>query len=119
MITFTDIVVILTIHTVFDWIFQTRWQAENKAHNWLALFDHVIVYTVGLTIAAFILFGYDRPVIAAVWAYSNGALHFMTDAITSRMTKKFYPGKGFWNTIGIDQLIHYVTLFGTYVILEK
>ncbi len=111
---------IFYIHCVFDWWLQTQWMARYKSKSWLALSAHVLVYTTGLMLIPrvegnhAIVFGLWR------WAIINGALHFITDAITSRISSHYFSkggagSKGFWNTIGTDQCIHMVTLVGTYV----
>ena len=107
------------MHTIFDWFLQSRMVAENKSKSWLALEEHVFIYFIGLLIAMFIL-----PFDAAngfIWAVVNAVLHFITDAITSRVNAYSYQRgriKCFWNGIGFDQYIHYVTLFGTYLLLK-
>jgi Protein of unknown function (DUF3307) len=119
MITLTSILIILAAHTIFDWILQTRWQAENKSKNWQALLNHCFTYFIGLCIAAMIIFyPHTNPYIASCWAVLNGVLHFITDAITSRLNAKFYPRKSFWNCIGVDQFIHYATLFVTFNLMK-
>ncbi len=117
--TLTDILIIVSMHTIFDWLFQSRWQAENKSKNWLALTSHVVVYNLGLAIAGGFLLMWTSPLMYVTWVLGNSVLHFITDAITSRLNAKFYPTKAFWNTIGIDQLIHYATLFTTLYICRK
>jgi hypothetical protein len=115
--TYLQILTILAMHTTFDWLLQTRWMAENKSKNWNALSVHVLVYLAGLAIAGLIL-PFASIVCALIWVQSNTILHFLTDAITSRYNAKHYPNKQFWDCVGIDQLIHYATLFGTYFLLK-
>lgn len=38
--------IFLITHFVADWLFQTKWQAENKEKNYLALFSHSLVYSL-------------------------------------------------------------------------
>lgn len=115
---FLAIFIVLLVHTVFDWWLQTRWQAENKSKDWWALGSHVAIYTFGLLFAGVFIFKGDA-VPAAIWLTINSIMHFITDVITSRLNAKFYPRKAFWNCIGTDQLVHYLTLFGTYFLLSK
>ena len=77
----------MTVHFVADFLLQTDWMATNKSKRWDALALHCAVYSVcflpfGLTFAA-ALFG----------------LHFMTDAVTSRITSRLWFFKcedGIW-----------------------
>lgn len=126
---------IIFAHWVSDFVLQTHWMATNKSKNWLALLSHVGTYTaslavillaVGAVIAAsetgtvqnaiFVL----APGAFVAWVVLNGALHFVTDAITSRITGYFWAkgdAHNFFVIIGMDQMIHYFCLFGTFVLL--
>jgi hypothetical protein len=51
------------------------------------------------------------------WLLLNGALHFITDACTSRLTGYFYKKGDYHNffvVIGFEQFIHYTCLFVTW-----
>jgi hypothetical protein len=85
---------------------QTDWMAVNKSKRWDALTLHVSIYSLG-----FIWLGWQ-------FAAITFATHFVTDALTSRATRRlYYPvfhRHWFFAMIGLDQLIHYVTLAATY-----
>lgn len=126
---------IIFAHWVSDFVLQTHWMATNKSKNWLALLSHVGTYTASLAVilltvgamvaasetgavpnAIFIL----APSAFVVWVVVNGALHFVTDAITSRITGYFWAkndAHNFFVVIGFDQMIHYFCLFGTLILL--
>lgn len=118
-------VLLLAVHFVADFLLQSDWMALNKSKRWDALALHVTVYS-----ACFLPWGW--PFALGVWI-----THFITDAITSRITSRLwfidlypradhspnyygaYPlyarvdsGKRHWFfvVIGADQLIHYGTL---------
>lgn len=79
--------------------------AQNKSSRWLPLFVHCCVYTLTMTV-----FGIP-------YALVNGAAHFATDAVSSRITKRLWAAKQvhwFFVVIGLDQLIHYACLFYTW-----
>lgn len=126
---------IIFAHWFSDFVLQSSWMATNKSKNWLALSSHVAVYTVAFALsmvslstfigmnetgsvqhAVFVL----TPYAFAVWIALNGVLHFITDAITSRITSRLWT-KGdmhnFFVVVGLDQMIHYFCLFGTFVLL--
>lgn len=112
---------LVIIHWIADFVLQTHWQASNKSKNWWALSAHVATYTgTLLVLAGTVMFGIPGLALLTIpafitWVLLNGALHFATDAVTSRITSKLF-GKDWHNffvVVGLDQVIHYVTLFGT------
>ena len=106
-------ILILFTHWVADFVLQTRWMADNKSKRWDALGLHVGVYT--LTFLLVMLFCANW-LIALQFCAINGALHFLTDAITSRVTSYFWKEKkvaAFFMVIGFDQFIHSSTLLLT------
>ena len=106
---FLAFVTLLVMHWVADFVLQTRWMANNKSSNWWALSAHVLAYTGGIAVFAFGTLG------LGAWKFLlvNGALHFVTDAVTSRITKLLWMKKMEWEffcIIGYDQLIHQLCL---------
>lgn len=93
-------------HWLFDWRLQHPWMAQNKSSNWLALGAHVGVVTLGL-----LLMGVFYAWIGVAWALVNGALHFTTDAVTSRINSAAWKEQKLdrvFDTIGADQwLLHF------------
>lgn len=111
-------VLLIAIHWVADFICQTHWQAQNKSKNNVALSLHVASYTGILVAASLMLFGTLGLTFAAV----NGALHWITDYFTSRWTSKLYAKQDWHNffvVVGLDQLIHYMTLAATMTWLAR
>lgn len=109
---------LLIAHWVGDFVFQTHWQATNKSKNWEALGRHVFNYSLTMTFA-FMFCIFDKPNLleyAGLFFWITFITHFITDAITSRMTSGlFIKGKyhEFFLVIGFDQLIHQFTLAAT------
>lgn len=119
------------IHYLADFELQTDWMALNKSKEPIALFVHVMVYSL----CFFIIFGWQFGLITF-------ATHWATDWITSRMTSKLWffqdAGMGgddpkvwpykplyscvegrrhrFFCVIGLDQMIHTYCLLGTVLI---
>jgi Protein of unknown function (DUF3307) len=150
-----QLVGLLAVHWFADFVLQTPWQASNKSKSNYALLCHVATYTLilaGWTIGAFGGLGATLTAIAA-FVLANGALHFVTDWCTSRITsrlfiaqfdtfeivvqppslvggysglemvtekrltmKKDFNPHNFFVVVGIDQLIHQVTLASTMVL---
>ena len=95
---------ILFSHWVADFIFQTDKMAQNKSTSWPWLSSHVLTYSVFM-----LPYG-------PIYALVNGAAHFVTDAITSRVTSYLWRQEkrhDFFVVIGFDQLLHIVVLIAT------
>lgn len=107
MINFQNICLILFLHWIADFILQTDWMAQNKSTSNKALLIHVSVYTL-----PFLFIGWK-------FALLNSVIHFCVDYITSRIAKKFYNNgdiHNFFVIVGFDQTIHFITLFGLYML---
>jgi hypothetical protein len=106
--------IVLLLHFIGDFVLQTRWMAENKSRRFTALTAHVLTYGatlwVGLVVA-------KRPWLDVTYfAGSNLAIHFVVDAVTSRITAYWWKKQNlyaFFTTIGFDQFLHAVTLLWT------
>lgn len=100
---------ILAIHFIADFIFQSDRMAKGKSSSNIVLGTHILVYTLFL-----LPFG-------VLYALINGALHFATDWVSSRMSKKMWE-KGdthnFFVVVGADQLIHVLCLVWTFGIFS-
>jgi hypothetical protein len=97
------------IHYLADFEAQTDWMAINKSKRWDALTLHCLVYSLFFGL----VFGWQFMLITF-------ASHFVTDAITSRITSKLWLAERrhrFFCVIGLDQMIHTYTLFATYLYL--
>lgn len=95
---------LLLVHFVADFVLQSDWMATNKSKRWDALTAHVTVYAT-----SFLFWGLEFAVVTY-------ALHFLTDAITSRITSRLWQANQrhwFFVAIGADQLIHAACLAWT------
>lgn len=96
---------------------------KSKSNYWLSL--HVFYYMIGISGVGLMLLyfvGFSNWYLMIVWILLNGALHWITDYNTSRLTSKLWAKQevhNFFVVIELDQLIHYICLFGTYVILTQ
>lgn len=101
----SDIIMLLSIHFVSDFLLQSDSMAKNKSSCNKALGLHVLVYSVPFLI------------VGPFFAILNGIAHFITDYFTSRVSKKLWEKQEvhwFFAVIGFDQLIHYVTMFSLF-----
>lgn len=113
------IILILCIHWFADFVLQTDWQAKNKSSNDYALSLHVTNYSI--TWLVFTWFIFNNFYLALGFSAITFFLHWCTDYFTSRINTKLW-NKGevhyFFVSIGFDQVLHYVQLFGTYYLLK-
>lgn len=124
MISISVLFWLLVTHWVADFVFQTDWMARNKSSSNLPLFVHVCVYSLILIPFAVSYI----PSHAVAWFIAfNMFLHFIVDYHTSRLTSKLgaagkygsktVPNFGMFSIIGLDQMLHYISLVGTYYFL--
>jgi len=121
MISISVLFWLLVTHWVADFVFQTDWMARNKSSSNLPLFVHVCVYSLILIPFAV---SYIPSYAVAWFIVFNMCLHFVIDYHTSRLTSKLgaagkygsktVPNFGMFSIIGLDQMLHYISLVGTY-----
>lgn len=114
MVLLWQFVILLAAHWFTDFVLQTRWQALNKSKNNIALMQHIATYTGVFAVASAALFGINTLLV--VFVIINGALHFVIDYFTSRISSKLYIKQDWHNffvVIGFDQLLHQTTLATT------
>ena len=126
-ITLLQIFVVIFFHWVADFLLQNTEMATNKSKSNYWLTKHVKAYMFGILPITFFIIQFGNATIlgALAWWLLNGGLHWCTDYLTSRWTsklyaqQKFYGFPAFFSVIGLDQVIHYVCLFGTYCIYSQ
>lgn len=112
---------ILFFHYVGDFYHQSRWVADNKSKSWCALSLHVAIYMFTMFFGFMLAYEFpfkQKELFNSISAFCliNAGLHFVQDAITSRLTSYYYSKqdwKSFFNTIGIDQFMHACALLVT------
>lgn len=122
MINIWHIVLIVWLHYIADFVFQTDWMVHNKSKHNKPLAAHCWVY--GLVFMLPSLFIFKNIIVAFLFCSINAYLHFGIDYITSRVSSKKYaagklgsptiPNFGFFSIIGLDQALHYTCLLITY-----
>ena len=120
MISLEIIIIILLTHYIADFCWQTHWQASNKSRSNKALLAHVSTYTIGLFLAGCWIFPPSSLGLVLTWTLFNAVAHFCVDYLTSRASSKRWAEQkwhDFFAVIGLDQLIHYVFLFTSYIAL--
>lgn len=104
---------VLFMHWLGDFVLQREKWAVNKYKDWNMLWLHICTYYIVMFCAMWPIIGkYD----AVTFATINALAHFVTDAITSRISHYAYERKQmklFWSTIGFDQFLHVAVLCAT------
>jgi len=105
----------ILIHFLADFGLQTHEQAINKSSSNKFLFYHVGVYSLIWLLATMSL-GWKCLIFAGI----TFVLHFITDYITSRISKPFFAKNDYHNgfvVVGFDQVLHMLQLFYTIKLL--
>lgn len=137
---------LLWMHFIGDFLLQTDWMATNKSKSWGALAAHCFVYAFSVSAVAATLLGVPGGWFLVITFVTHFITDAVTSRITSRLwfiglyprpNEDLYRDEGelyyggfthyarmqgnrhwFFVVIGIDQLIHYVTLAWTYKLLS-
>jgi len=122
---------IFIIHYIGDWLLQSRKVADNKSKSLNMLLYHANIYCLTLFVGSLLwciswdiilgngYFSIFCPVFIW-WSEVNMIFHTIQDKITSRYTSRFYRRKDykkFFDIIGLDSMLHYITLFVTYQLI--
>lgn len=112
----TLILVLLWIHFIVDYFFQSKLVAELKSTHVKWLWFHVLTYSAWFTLFAAIINSNEAYL---TWknftflAILNCLTHFIVDHISSAYSAKSYANKNiraFIKGIGTDQMIHITIL---------
>lgn len=98
-------ILVMILHFVSDFVFQNDEEATMKSSSNYHLHQHVSKYSF-----LFIVF------IGPTYALVNYFLHFVTDYVSSRLSKKAFQNEErhkFFVIIGADQMVHSICLLGT------
>src|SRR5258708_5717270 len=112
-----EVVSILFIHWIADFIIQTGWQANNKSKRNDALLYHTISYSLIWLLPVTYMLGFINGVYFIVITLF---CHTITDYITSRINSKLWKENKihmFFVSIGFDQFLHFVQLIISYKLL--
>lgn len=106
------LITIFCIHFLADFILQTEWMALGKSKEWAPLIAHIVTYTLTLLLFSSL---WMPGAIALAWSIGNGICHMWVDFFSSRAMRAAREAgqeRKFFMIFGIDQLLHYVCLFG-------
>ena len=126
-----DILIILFLHFVSDFVLQTRRMAQKKSKSLFWLSWHVLVYTTFLFWGWVCFVGFNDYSSYTVFGvfYMVFISHFLTDFTTSKFTTYSYVRSIernisikkrnrwqyiFWLVLGLDQFVHFLSLILIY-----
>ena len=99
----------LFVHWLADFMLQTDWQAKNKYNNWKALFGHVMIYSLVMSLGFAIVGGLSRLHYAILVSGITFITHILIDYFTSKLNHMLWDKKMshyFFGCVGFDQFIH-------------
>lgn len=114
-----QILIILFIHWIADFVLQSNTMATNKSTSkyWLTL--HVLTYSsVWLALGVW----YFDPWMVSAFVAITFACHWITDYFTSKWTARLWKEgevHNFFVVVGFDQFLHFTQLILTYSILNS
>ncbi len=118
---YNEVMSILVVHFIADFIFQSDKMALNKSKSFKWLTIHIAVYT--FVISCFFIFFFDGSLKSFFLLVGiNAAAHWVTDYFSSRVSSYFWNVKKnrhvFFVVVGLDQLLHYYVLFYSWTTLS-
>lgn len=132
MLTLQEILLIIFIHWIADFICQDEKWALGKSKNWNDLLSHTITYSLLFAFFMCFLLPINKPHIGVylplIFFFITFILHTITDYFTSRIVSRKFANKqygspipnfGAFTMIGLDQVLHYTQLFLTYYLLKQ
>lgn len=117
---------IVFTHWIADFIFQDEKWANAKSTSFKALVTHTIVYSFMMTIMW--MFYFEQPFKILYFFLITFVTHTITDFFTSKIVKRKFknqnygsgiPNFGAFTLIGLDQVIHYITITFSILFLEQ
>lgn len=122
-----QIIILLLIHWVADFLCQTKEMAMGKSTSNVWLLKHVGTYTsvYFIVFSVLLLIVPSKVIVLQTIGFLQFisitfVCHFLTDYFTSRWTKhlrekeKYYGFPSFFSVLGLDQFLHALQLILTY-----
>ena len=103
------VAILISVHLLADFIFQTSAVLERKRQERKFLFLHCFIYFVVFEILFFILFQCEKAFLLGVII---SILHFLINFIKNKLEKSFPQRRLQIWIFSINQLIHFVLLIG-------
>lgn len=122
--TVLEILLILLIHWIADFVLQTDKQAKNKSTNVYELVAHTLTYSLVFFMCglAYCYFTKTELIYSFYFYIITFVCHTITDYFTSKLNSKLWKQEKtheFFVSVGFDQVLHYCQLFITYSFLKS
>lgn len=117
-----EIISIIIIHWLADFVLQTDEMAKGKSTSNTWLLKHTASYSIIWVVVGAIIYPVSEFDSVMQFGIITLITHTITDYFTSRLNSKLWKeGKvhQFFVSIGFDQVLHYAQLFITYQILFR
>ena len=128
-----ELVYLLFLHFVADFLLQSREMGQKKSKYFKWLYFHCSMQYMVMFIGTLFLFGFEK---ATAFSFLNAFMHGVVDWNIWKFYKlrvvklckkcKIYPSTYeywhdpyFYATIGLDQFLHSATILGVYWILKN
>lgn len=102
---------LLLAHLIGDYLFQTSWMAQYKTSRWVPLLTHCFVYTLIVSLFAYLTFGGLSP-LAATFVFITHVIidrrTFVAWWVRTVMTAR--GSEASWLGIIVDQIFHLLVL---------
>lgn len=94
-------------HLIGDYLFQTKWMAENKASKFLPLMTHSLIYTFFVALSTLPAGGISWPGLILIFL---GHLIIDRRIFIRWWTKRITCSNEFWLQVMVDQTWHVLIL---------
>lgn len=122
--TLSVLFVLLFAHWFADFVQQSNEDAQNKSTCFGHLLSHVINYGLWLTVATcdLVFFKLIDPWLFCLFILIQTISHLGIDYITSKLNSVLWKQSrvhDFFVSVGLDQMLHYFILFGSWYLLAN
>lgn len=121
-----EILSIIFIHWVADFVLQTDKQAKGKSKNWKDLLGHTLSYSLVWIVVGSLFKVTDivnwQHGLLTTFVLITFICHTITDYFTSRLNSYLWirgDVHNFFVSVGFDQVLHYIQLFVCYQLIFK
>lgn len=123
MIQIHAILTIIVCHWIFDFLYQRSSWAEGKSKNMRCLLKHTSLYSILWVIPMLFLLKQWYIFVIVTFILHTITDYFTSKKVSDKFAKKEFgtetlPNTGAFSWIGFDQVLHYIQLFVTYLILQ-
>ena len=109
------IAILISIHLLADFLFQTSAYSERKRQVLNTLFLHSFIYLIIFIAILSAIFEVKKIIL---FSFIISASHFLINLIKNKLEKVFPQRRLQFLFFSINQLLHFITIVGFYYILN-